>query len=280
MSDILPFPQTVPDLDIGVVYSGERDLIVPLLGSLQASGDGLRVRLLLVDNDSPDAAENLQGYFDETLVLRNERRLLYTANLNRMLGASRARYILLLNTDMLFDPAEQCLGRMVSFMNQHPECGVAGCRLYHADGRFAYPARRFQTLSSILARRLRLGRWLHRSLDRYLYREHAPEDTFECDWLSGCFLMIRRAAFEDIGSFDEGFTKYFEDVDLCLRMARAGWKVMYHGGTYALHYECRGSRSLFSTDARRHIQSYLRWLWKWGLAPDHHGAPAALRRAA
>jgi N-acetylglucosaminyl-diphospho-decaprenol L-rhamnosyltransferase len=280
MPDILPFPRSQLDLDIGVVYTGERNLIEPLLGSLQGSGEGLRLRLLLIDNASSDAAENLSRYFPETLVLRNQRRLLYTANLNRVLRASRAKYVLLLNTDMLFDPSEQCLGRMVAFMEGHPECGVAGCRLYHPDGRFAYPARRFQTLPTILARRLGLGRWMRRTLDRYLYREHTAEDTFECDWLSGCFLMVRRAAFEDVGSFDEGFTKYFEDVDICLRMARAGWKVMYHGGTYALHLERRASRNLFTGDACRHLRSYLRWLWKWGFAPDRHDAPPALRHAA
>jgi N-acetylglucosaminyl-diphospho-decaprenol L-rhamnosyltransferase len=280
MSDILPFPQPQPDLDIGVIYTGERDLIEPLLGSLRESGDGLRVRLLLVDNVSPDGAENLDRFFAETLVLRNQRRLLYTANLNRVLRASRARYVLLLNTDMLFDPSEQCLRRMTAFMEQHPGCGVAGCRLYRPDGRFAHPARRFQTLPTIVARRLGLGRWMRRTLDRYLYRDRAVEDTFECDWLSGCFLMVRRAAFEDIGSFDERFTKYFEDVDLCLRMARAGWKVMYHGGVYALHLERRSSRKIFSRDAYRHLRSYLRWLWKWGFAPDPHDFAPPLRRAA
>ena len=74
-------------------------------------------------------------------------------------------------------------------------------------------------------------------MDSYFYRDRSRQDTFECDWLSGCFLLARREALEEVGSFDEGFGKYFEDVDMCLRMARAGWKVMYHGGTYACHLE-------------------------------------------
>jgi N-acetylglucosaminyl-diphospho-decaprenol L-rhamnosyltransferase len=280
MPNVLPFPRLQPDLDIGVVYTGERDLIEPLLDSLRESGDGLRIRLVLIDNASHDAAVGLEHFFADTVILRNERRLLYTANLNRVLRASQARYALLLNTDMLFDPAEQNLKKMTAFMDQHPECGISGCRLYHPDGRFAYPARRFQTLTSIVARRLGLGRYMRRTLDHYLYRDHAAEDTFECDWLSGCFLMVRRAAFEDVGSLDERFVKYFEDVDLCLRMAKAGWKVMYHGGTYALHLEQRASRKIFSGDAYRHLRSYVRWLWKWGFTPDTDGFSPPLRRAA
>jgi N-acetylglucosaminyl-diphospho-decaprenol L-rhamnosyltransferase len=276
-----PFP-TRPDLDIGVIYTHERDLMPRLLSSLAASGDGLKMRLLLVDNVSEDGADAYRGYFSETIVQRNEKRLLYGANLNRVIRASTARYLLLLNTDMYFDPTEQCLARMVKFMDEQPECGISGCRLYHADGEFAFPARRFQTIPLIFARRLGLGRWLRKTVDRYFYREKAIDGSWECDWLSGCFLMARREAMNDVGFFDEGFVKYFEDVDMCLRMARAGWKVMYNGGTYGVHLEQRGSKRLFSADARRHLKSYLHWLWKWGFAPELQAAsaPAALRKAA
>jgi GT2 family glycosyltransferase len=134
----------------------------------------------------------------------------------------------------------------------------------------------------ILARRLGLGRWMRRTLADYLYEEYAPEESWECDWLSGCFLMVRREAFEEVGFFDTGFAKYLEDVDICLRMARSDWRVMYNGGTYCYHLEQRGSRRLFSTDALQHLRSYLRWVLKWGFAPDRHESPPAAypRRAA
>ena len=78
--------------------------------------------------------------------------------------------------------------------------------------------------------------------------------------------MIRREAFEDVGYFDEGFAKYFEDVDICYRMARSGWRVMHHGATHCYHLEQRASKGLWSTDALRHLGSYFRWHWKWGLS--------------
>ena len=277
---IIPLPQPRPDLDIGVVFTHERDLLPDLLSTLRSSGNGLRMRLILVDNHSKGGVEDYRQAFADTLIIPNTRRLHYAANLNRVLHVSSAKYILLLNTDMYFDPEEQCLTRVVAFMDSHPDCGIAGCRLYHADGDFAYPARRFQTLSTIVARRLGLGRFFKRTLNNYLYREHAVTDSFPCDWLSGCFLMVRRQAIEQVGGFDVGYGKYFEDVDFCLRVARAGWQVMYHGGAYGYHLEQRASKRLFSLDARVHLRSYLRWLWKWGLAPDHHLAPPARRRMA
>jgi GT2 family glycosyltransferase len=93
--------------------------------------------------------------------------------------------------------------------------------------------------------------------------------------------MVRKQAADEVGPFDEGFGKYFEDVDICLRMARAGWRVMYHGATSAYHLEQRASQRLFSIDGWRHLRSYLYWLRKWGYrAPAEVVAPVKPARAA
>jgi GT2 family glycosyltransferase len=252
------------DLDVGVIYTGEREMAGRLLSTVAASADGLRLRLVLVDNGSPDGVDRYADLIPQTSILRNREPLPYTVNLNRVLAASTSPYVLLLNTDMFFEPRQQCLAHMVDFMNAHPDCGVAGCRLYHADGGDALPARRFQTLPIIAARRLGLGWLLRRTLDRYFYRECDPSDSFEADWLSGCFLLVRREAISQVGLFDESFGKYFEDVDMCLRMARAGWRVMYHGRASCYHLESRASRRWLSADAWRHLRAYVYWLCKWG----------------
>jgi len=255
-----------PDLDIGVIYTHEQELMPRLLTTMSASGEGLRMRLILVDNASA-GVEPWCGYLPETQVVRNTRRLGYAVNLNRILDASTAKYVLLMNTDMYFDPREQCLARMAAFMDSQPRCGMAGCRLYHADGSDAYAARRFQTLPLVLARRCGLGWLLRRAVDHHFYAEHTPDETWPCDWLSGCFLMIRREAIEQVGHFDEGYGKYFEDVDMGLRMARVGWQVMYHGAASCCHLESRASKKLFSADAWLHLRAYLRWLRKGRLHP-------------
>ncbi len=261
---IPPVRAKTPDVDVGLVYSFEREWMPRLLSSLSHAGRGVATRLLLVDNDSTDGVGPWMGYVGDTSVLRNPRRLPYAVNMNRVLQASTARYVLVMNTDMFFDADEPCIERMVRFMDSHPSCGIAGCGLYHEDGTFAYPARRFQSPAVVLARRCGLGRVMGRTLDSYLYRDRSPQDTWEPEWLSGAFLLLRREAFRDVGLFDEGFGKYFEDVDMCLRMARAGWKVFYHGSTYCYHLERRGSKRLLSLDALRHLRAYWRWHRKWG----------------
>jgi GT2 family glycosyltransferase len=260
------------DLDVGLIYTHEDTFMRRLLPTLAASADGLRVRLLLIDNASHRGTSEWQGIVGTTHVLRNQRPLGYAANLNRILEHATGRYVLLMNTDMYFDPEAQCLSKMVAFMDGQPDCGISACRIYHGDGSYAWPARRFQTLRTFAARRLRLTRG-EAEIRRYLYLDRSPLDTFGCEWLSGCFLMLRREAAEQVGRFDEGFRKYFEDVDYCLRMNRAGWRVMFYGGTYCYHLEQRASRRLLSRDGWLHIRSYLRWLGKWGVTAAGHAAP-------
>ena len=80
--------------------------------------------------------------------------------------------------------------------------------------------------------------------------------------------MIRREAINRSDVSTKGYGKYFEDMDMCLRMARAGWQVMYHGAASCFHLESRASKKLFSADAWLHLRAYLRWLRRGGIHPS------------
>ncbi len=138
------------DVNIGVVYTYERQFMPRLASSLALSGEGLRLRLILVDNASPDGAGQWRRHFPDTVVVRNPHRLHYAANLNRVLAVATSPYVLLLNTDMYFDPEEQCVAKMVRFMEAHPDCGIAGCRLLRADGSRALPRGVFRRCRRLL----------------------------------------------------------------------------------------------------------------------------------
>jgi hypothetical protein len=256
------------DLDIGVIYTNERRYMAPLIRTLARSGEDVGMRLMLVDNASHDGVEEWSGIFADTVVIRNGARDSYAANLNRVLAASTARYTLLLNTDMYFDPHEQCLAKMVKFMDEQADCGLSICRLYHPDGSYGFPARQFPTLAAISARRLGLRKLFVQALSDHLCMAHSHHDVFPCDWVSGCLMMVRRQAALEAGPLDTGFRKYFEDVDFCARMAAAGWRVMFNGGTFGYHWEQRSSARRLSADVITHLRSYARWLTKWGFRPQ------------
>ncbi len=253
-----------PNVEVGIVYTGERHYMSPLIQSLVESDGRDEIGVVLVDNQADDGTTEWENEFAATKVIHNTQRLGYAENLNRILDASTADYILLMNTDMYFEPGSQCVSKMVSFMDNHPECGLAGCRIYHPDGTYAHPARRYQTLKTIAARRLGMENLFGDAIGDYLCMEQDHRGIVQCDWISGCFMLIRRAAFEQVGHFDSRFAKYFEDVDMCRRISQAGWQIMINGAAHCYHHEQRASKSLLSRDAFLHMQSYLRWLAKWG----------------
>jgi len=262
------------ELDVGVIYTHEQRFMMQLVDSLRGACQGLRWRLILVDNDSRESTAEWEARVPSVTVLRNHERLGYARNLNSILEAATAPLVLLLNTDVYFPDGEMCLAKMAQFMRSHPDCGLSTCRVYHPDGSYAWPARRFQNVQIALARRLGLEWPFCGSLDRYLYRDRGTSETFECDWVSGCFMLVSREAVRQVGGFDCRFGKYFEDVDMGLRMKRGGWRVMFHGGTWCYHHEQRASRRWFSGDHWRHLASYVRWIRKWGWRPGMQMHPS------
>ncbi|MGC3972612.1 MAG: glycosyltransferase [Pirellulales bacterium] len=102
------------DLDVGFIYTYEDHWMTPLVRGLAASAPGLRMRFLVVDNASERGVAPWTTEHRDTQVIRNDRRLGYAANLNRILEQSDARYVLLLNTDMFFDPRTACLTKLGS----------------------------------------------------------------------------------------------------------------------------------------------------------------------
>jgi len=264
-----------PEVEVGMIYTGERHFMTPLIASLAASDGTENVGLILVDNRSVDGTGDWEQTFPATQVIHNEQRLGYAENLNRILKASTARYVLLMNTDMHFDVDSRCVSRMVEFMETYPDCGLASCGIYHPDGNYAHPARRFQTIKTIAARRLGMEMIFPKAIADYLCMEQDHSGTVDCDWVSGCFMMLRRETYEQVGEFDNRFAKYFEDVDMCRRVSQAGWRVMINGAARCYHHEQRGSKSVLSRDALLHLQSYLRWISKWGFDSGQSNRRAA-----
>ena len=254
------------DLSISIVSTNERHFIEKLLPTLYADSSLISKEIILIDNASSDDLEAVKKpEYTNLSIIRNNKKLSFCTNHNIGIEASKGRYILVLNPDILFPTDEFCLSKMVKFMDENPECGVSGCGVYHYDNTFAYPARKFIDPLIILSRRLPFLFNTDKVMDRYLYRNHDIHDTFECDWLSGCFLLFKEEIVRKIGGFDDCYDKYFEDVDICHRIAQANMKVMYHGETYYYHFEQRDSKKMFSKDARIHLQSYFRWIKKTGL---------------
>lgn len=151
-----------------------------------------------------------------------------------LLSPDHVDYLLLLNPDSLV--REGAIEKLVTFMSNHPEAGIAGSRLENLDGGIECSAHTFHSPLSELLDGARLGALTH-ILSSYEVTPPLCADAYACDWVSGSSMMIRRKVIEDIGPMDEGYFLYFEEVDFFFRAAQAGWQTWYVPESIVMHIE-------------------------------------------
>jgi hypothetical protein len=157
----------------------------------------------------------------------NERPLGFAANANKGIAATGAPFVVVANPDT--EPRPRAVETLRKFAEAHPRAGIVGPQLLFPDGRWQPSRRRFPTVSGTLVRRTPLRALLKpqtRQREHYLL-EDRPAEPAPADWMLAAFLLLRREMLDELGGFDPGFRLYGEDIDLCYRAAKAGWKRWY-----------------------------------------------------
>ncbi|WP_425045860.1 glycosyltransferase family 2 protein [Primorskyibacter sp. S87] len=130
----------------------------------------------------------------------------------------------LLNSDAW--PDAGAIRVLCDFLINHPKAGMAGSYIHGEEGEPHRTAFRFPSAAGEFEMAARTG-VVSRLFQNAIVPIEIPKSTTRIDWTAGASLMIRRAMIDEIGGFDETFFLYFEETDLCLRAARAGWEVYY-----------------------------------------------------
>jgi N-acetylglucosaminyl-diphospho-decaprenol L-rhamnosyltransferase len=224
------------DLDVIVVSFNSASYLVPCLESVYARAGDAELDVVVVDNGSVDrSAELVEKRFPQARVLRNENRGFAHGN-NRGFEITDSDYVLFVNPDV--EIKEGMFGDLLGLLEARPLVGLMGCRQLDEDGTLFPTIRRFPTPARSLFEAFGSERfpirasWMgERQLDPAPY-EH--EST--CDWVSGSFMLARRAAVRDAGLMDERFFLFSEETDLCARIKAAGWEVRYLPEMTILHY--------------------------------------------
>ena len=193
-----------------------------------------------------------------------------------MRAPSRGRYTLLLNPDVICLPG--LLDRLVEFMDRHPEASIAAPQLLNEDGTRQPNCRHFPTPGTLALRALRADEiWKTQHVRRYLM-EDEPVRSGSVDWVTGAVMVARRAAIEAVGLLDERYFLYWEDMDWCYRMRRAGWGVFLVPEARAIHLHQReGVRRPLSRAGRAQLLGAARFFRKFGWNPGRW--PEWLRRS-
>ena len=264
----MEYEHTAPKLSIITVGTNEKELLAACLGSVYANPPAAPFEMILVDNVSNDGTgEMVRQSFPQVSIIRNSRRLGYPRNGNIGIRASRGRYVLMLNPDIEVRPG--AFDALISFMDLHPEAGIAGAKLLNPDGTLQYSCRGYSRPYMPILRVLGLDRLFPgaQMFREYLMSDWDHGEPREVDWLLGACLIVRREAMTQVGLMEESlFVNYCDDQDWCYRMWQHGWKVYYVPEAVMIHRHLRASaRHLFSRARWQHIQSLIRFFKKHGL---------------
>lgn len=209
------------------------------LHSVRRALEGVEGEVIVVDNNSTDGSvEYLQPRFPGTTFIANTANSGFARACNQGLAAARGRYVLFLNPDTLL--AEDTLHQSLRFMEAHPEAGALGVRMVDGAGRFLKESKRsFPSPLTSLFKLFGFSRVFPRSrvFSRYHLGHLDAHRNHEVDVLAGAYMLVRRDVLEKIGSFDENFFMYGEDVDLSYRIQKAGYKNYYLAETAIIHFK-------------------------------------------
>lgn len=229
------------DLSIVVVNWNTRELLAQCLQSLEDTVRESSFEVWVVDNGSSDGSVAMvQQRFSRAHVVANAENIGFARANNQAIARCQGRYVLLLNSDTRALP--DSLDKIVQFMDEHPDAGIAGVRLVNSEGEFQASYTPFPTLWREFLTLSGLGRWLIRpTFPSYgPQTERGPQKVK--GYMEGACLIARREAVDQVGGLDEHIFMYAEDVDWCYRFYQAGWEVWYLPQVPIVHYGRQSSQ--------------------------------------
>ncbi|MCU0485453.1 MAG: glycosyltransferase family 2 protein, partial [Anaerolineales bacterium] len=232
----------MPDLSICLVTLNTRQCLRDCLDSLAAHPASLPTEIIVVDNASSDGTQAmLAAEYPQVTLIQNKKNEGFARPSNQAMRAASGRYLLLLNPDTLVHAG--ALDTLVTFLEQHPDAGIAGPKVLNRDGSLQMACRRgIPRPGAMISYFLKLHRLFphSRRFGGYLLNYLDEDETQLVDGVSGSCMLVRRRAAELAGYFDEQFFAYQEDADFCFQVQRLGWKVYYHPAAHITHFGGQG----------------------------------------
>ncbi len=256
------------DASVIIVNWNTREVLRKCIESIFVGSKGTSFEVIVVDNASSDgSAEMVRSQFQQVILVSNCDNRGFAAANNQGMEIAKGRYILLLNSDtVVLDGAIQ---KTIAFAEQHAEAAVVGCRVLNPDRTLQPTCFKFPSLLNLFLSSTYLYKIFPRS--HFFGRERMTwwnrDDVREVDVVTGCFMLVRREAIEEVGGMDEEYFMYGEETDWCWRFRKKGWRVLFMPNAEIIHLggqsskqarpemilQLRGSLLLFFKKHRRYI---------------------------
>lgn len=208
------------------------------------AGKGINFEIIVVDNNSTDESiDYLSPKFPKIRFIQNHANLGFAKGCNKGLDASSGEYILFLNPDTLI--SETSLTTCIQFFKSHPDAGAVGVKMIDGSGKFLKESKRaFPSPLTSLYKLFGLSSLFPTSkkFSRYHLGHLHKNENHEVEVLAGAFMMIKKDVLNSVGSFDETFFMYGEDIDLSYRIQKSGYKNYYVADAEIIHFKGESTR--------------------------------------
>ncbi len=224
-------------ISIIIVSWNVSDLLEKCLTSIFKSTCGFELEVFVVDNNSKDdSVEMVKEKFAAVNLIVNDYNAGFAKANNQAISLATGDYILLLNPDTeLF---EDTLAQSVDFMVANPACGVMGPKMLYGDKSLQPSVRRFPKPWPVLLMLLKIPKILPKikPIENYLAVDFDYSKPATVDQVMGAYMFIRKEVFKKIGTLDEDFFIWFEEVDFCFRAKQALYQVWFNPKAVIIHY--------------------------------------------
>jgi GT2 family glycosyltransferase len=226
-----------PDITAIVVNYKTPELTNKAVASIFAGSPGIVKEVIVVDNASGDGSpEMIRSKWGDRITLIEDKRNLGFAEANNIaMRMAKGRYFFLLNSDA--EAMGDGIEKMVGFADSNPRIGVVGCRIVSSSGQQQTSCWCTYNLAFLLCRALNLYRVFPNGAFGSINIEEygKPQKTCAVEVVSGCAMLVRSAAADQVGLFDGRFFMYCEDMDWCTRMHKAGYEVYFFRDATVVH---------------------------------------------
>jgi len=247
-----------PSVRVVVVTYSPGDALELFLDTL-AAAIGRQYEVVLADNGSTDGApERAAANRADVSLVRTGANLGYGRGANVGAAGASTPWLLIANPDILW--RQGSLDTLVDAAERWPRAGAFGPAILTSEGDLYPSARALPSLGRGIGHALAGWWWPSNPWTAAYRRERGLPVEGESGWLSGSCLLVRRAAFEQVGGFDPAYFMYFEDVDLCARLAQAGWPSVYVPDAVVEHSGGHATRRVPGRMLRAHHRSAYRYL--------------------
>jgi len=217
-----------------VVEYESGDLLAACVRSILADDSAGPVEVVVVDNGGSGRARAAVGGLSRVRVLVAGQNLGYAGGANLGVAATDAPVVAVCNADLHIEHGTAAA--MLARLDAEADLAAVGPVLRNPDGTQYPSARTMPSMRDAVGHAL-LGviRPTNRFTRRYRQLDVDPASSRDVDWLSGAAMWLRRSALDSVGGWDEGYFMFMEDVDLCWRLRRLGWRVAYDPGGVVVH---------------------------------------------